>query len=115
MGRDQMVPALLREREGYVRYGRTERVRMVDEQLAAWGYDPEAGYEPPREPTAAERAETLREQEAERERKNRVRALLEERAQLTERNERATREPCDRVALVDEQLAHYGHDGGPQA
>lgn len=46
-GRDQMIPALLREREGYVRSGRTDRVRAVDEQLAAWGYDPEVGFELP--------------------------------------------------------------------
>ncbi|MDX3519278.1 hypothetical protein [Streptomyces scabiei] len=115
LGRDQMIPALLREREGYVQYGRTERVRLVDEQLALYGYDPEAGFQPAREPTAAEQAAAQREQDAERERQGRVHALLEERAQLTERNERAMREPRDRVALVDEQLAHYGHDGGPRA
>ncbi|MFF7842840.1 hypothetical protein ACFZC6_29205 [Streptomyces ossamyceticus] len=115
LGRDQMIPALLREREGYVIYGKADRVRAVDEQLALYGYDPEVGFEPTREPTAAEQAATRREQDAERERQQRVRALLEERAQLTDRQSRAVQAPRDRVALVDEQLAHYGYDGGPAA
>ncbi|MDX2515466.1 hypothetical protein PV355_09970 [Streptomyces stelliscabiei] len=115
LGRDQMIAALLREREGYVRYGRTDRVRAVDEQLMLYGYDPEAGFEPPRQPTAGEQAVARQEQDAERERQKRVRALLEERAQLTDRQGRAVQAPRDRVALVDEQLAHYGYDGGSAA
>ncbi|MFM9595793.1 hypothetical protein ACKI1O_41220 [Streptomyces scabiei] len=115
LGRDQMIPALLREREGYVKRGLDDRVRAVDEQLALYGYDPEAGFEPTRAPTAAEQAATRREQDAERERQQRVRALLEEREQLTDRQSRAVQAPRDRVALVDEQLAHYGYDGGSAA
>lgn len=33
------VSALLREREGYVAKGLTDRVRQVDEQLAHYGYE----------------------------------------------------------------------------
>lgn len=35
---DPMIAALLREREGYLRMGKTERVAAVDEQLALRGY-----------------------------------------------------------------------------
>lgn len=35
---DSMVAALLREREGYARAGRGDRVAQVDEQLALRGY-----------------------------------------------------------------------------
>lgn len=114
-GREQMIPALLKERENYVRYGRTERVRLVDEQLAAYGYDPEVGFVPTPQPTAAEKQRARLEQAAERERKNRVRALREERALLVDRQERATRQPRDRVELVDEQLEHYEQSEGAGA
>ncbi|WP_405924742.1 hypothetical protein [Streptomyces sp. NBC_00035] len=106
--REQMIPALLRERETYVIYGKTDRVRQVDEQLATYGYDPEAGFTPTAQPTAADDEREQLEQDAERQRQDKVRALREEREQLVARQERATREPRDRVALVDEQLAHYG-------
>jgi hypothetical protein len=37
------IAALLREREGYVRYGRDEKVQEVDAQLAKFGH----GAKPP--------------------------------------------------------------------
>ncbi|WP_326583332.1 hypothetical protein OG889_32785 [Streptomyces sp. NBC_00481] len=112
--REQMVPALLRERETYVIQGKTDRVRQVDEQLDVYGYDPEVGFAPAAPPTAADEERERLEQDAERQRQGKVRALLEEREQLLARQERAAREPRDRVALVDEQLAHYRHDGGAE-
>lgn len=36
-----MIAALLRERDGYVRQGLEDRVRQVDEQLEHHGYKPE--------------------------------------------------------------------------
>ncbi|MFD3777352.1 hypothetical protein [Streptomyces sp. NPDC058612] len=35
-----MIAALLREREGYERRGKEDRVRQVDEQLEHYGYEP---------------------------------------------------------------------------
>jgi hypothetical protein len=35
---DPIIAALLRERDGYVLAGRTDRAAQVDEQLAAYGY-----------------------------------------------------------------------------
>lgn len=40
---DVLVDALLRERAGYVRQGLDDRVRLVDEQLKARGYQPDGG------------------------------------------------------------------------
>jgi hypothetical protein len=34
----EQIQALLREREGYERYGRDDRVKAVDEQLQALGH-----------------------------------------------------------------------------
>ncbi|WP_037684115.1 hypothetical protein [Streptomyces cellulosae] len=36
-----MIAALLRERDGYERQGKKDRVRQVDEQLEHYGYSPE--------------------------------------------------------------------------
>lgn len=41
MADDRMIAALLRERDGLVAQGKTERVAQVDEQLALRGYTPE--------------------------------------------------------------------------
>lgn len=41
MADDRMIAALLRERDGLVAQGKTERVAQVDEQLAHYGYTPE--------------------------------------------------------------------------
>ena len=38
MSNSPQVEALLRERRGYELYGNTDRVKQVDEQLAALGY-----------------------------------------------------------------------------
>jgi hypothetical protein len=47
---DPMVAALLREREGYVAFGKKDRVKAVDEELKRRGWeDPEAKKQPPRE------------------------------------------------------------------
>ncbi|MER5384481.1 hypothetical protein ABT040_30180 [Streptomyces sp. NPDC002688] len=100
--REQMIPALLAEREGYVKYGRTDRVRAVDEQLAAYGYDPKAGFQP----TPVDDGPSPDEQDLEQRRAGMVRALLAERAEYK------TKKLPDRVRLVDEQLQHYGYEGG---
>lgn len=42
MTEDPMVAALLREREGLVQSGLTDRVTHVDEQLRLHGYEPPA-------------------------------------------------------------------------
>lgn len=42
MADDAMIAALLREREGYVRLGRADRVAQVDEQLRLRGVEPPA-------------------------------------------------------------------------
>lgn len=42
MTEDTMIAALLREREGLVQRGLTERVAQVDEQLASRGHTPPA-------------------------------------------------------------------------
>lgn len=42
---DNMIAALLRERDTYERQGKTDRVRQVDEQLKHYGYEPEAEAE----------------------------------------------------------------------
>lgn len=40
---DHMIAALLREREGYVQYGKKDRVAAVDAELTRLGYvDPKA-------------------------------------------------------------------------
>lgn len=39
MTTDSTIAALLREREGYVRTGKSDRVAQVDEQLALRGYE----------------------------------------------------------------------------
>lgn len=36
---EQMIAALLVEREGYVRFGKKDRVAAVDEELAKLGYE----------------------------------------------------------------------------
>lgn len=110
--RERMIPALLVERDGYARFGRDDRVQQVDEQLELYGYDPAVGFTPTPQPTKADRAREQLEQNAERERQGRVRALLEEREQLEARQLRSVQPPRDRIALVDEQLEHYGYDGG---
>lgn len=46
MTEDTMTAALLREREGLVQRGLTERVAQVDEQLAHRGYKPPADEKP---------------------------------------------------------------------
>lgn len=40
---DNMIAALLREREGYERRGLKDRVGQVDEQLKHYGHDAKAG------------------------------------------------------------------------
>lgn len=99
---EQMIPALLAEREGYVRYGRIDRVRMVDEQLAAYGYDPKVGFES----APADEGPSADEQDDEQRRAGMVRALLVERAEYV------AKDLPERVRLVDEQLQHFGYDGG---
>ncbi|MGW0537813.1 hypothetical protein [Streptomyces sp. NPDC003032] len=42
MASDNMIAALLRERDTYKTQGKTDRVRQVDEQLAHYGHTPEA-------------------------------------------------------------------------
>jgi hypothetical protein len=47
---DLMIAALLREREGYVAFGKKDRVKAVDEELKRRGWeDPEAKKQPPKE------------------------------------------------------------------
>jgi hypothetical protein len=48
---DRMVAALLREREGYVRRGLTERVAAVDEQIKRRGGTPPKDGPPPKQET----------------------------------------------------------------
>jgi hypothetical protein len=43
-----MVEALMHEREGYVRDGKTDRVAQVDEQIAVLGGKPPAARTAPR-------------------------------------------------------------------
>jgi hypothetical protein len=38
--RDPQIAALLREREGYVRYGKKSRVKDVDAELKRLGHEP---------------------------------------------------------------------------
>jgi hypothetical protein len=38
---DLMIAALLREREGYVQFGKKDRVKAVDAELKRLGYEPE--------------------------------------------------------------------------
>lgn len=47
MTEDTMIAALLREREGLVQSGLTDRVAHVDEQLALHGHTPPAGGDEP--------------------------------------------------------------------
>ena len=60
---DDMIRALLEEREGYVRAGKTDRVAQVDEQLALRGYAAETRQKsgdnsPPKGRTARKRQTT---------------------------------------------------------
>lgn len=50
MSTDPMVAALLREREGYRRYGKADREAAVDEQLRLRGYEDDAEPEPEKTP-----------------------------------------------------------------
>lgn len=43
---DPMIAALLREREGYVAFGKKERVKAVDEELKRRGHEPESDEKP---------------------------------------------------------------------
>jgi hypothetical protein len=46
---DLMIAALLREREGYVAFGKKDRVKAVDEELKRRGWeDPEAKKQEPK-------------------------------------------------------------------
>ena len=51
--RKASVDALLTEREGYVRYGKDDRVKQVDEQLKKLGEKPPAGRRTEKKDTAA--------------------------------------------------------------
>jgi hypothetical protein len=46
MTEDPMIAALLREREGLVQRGLSERIAQVDEQLALRGHKPPADEKP---------------------------------------------------------------------
>jgi hypothetical protein len=63
---DRMVAALLREREGYVRRGLPDRVAQVDEQLAHYGYAPQAADTVPPEGRTAEAGQVTADASAER-------------------------------------------------
>jgi hypothetical protein len=39
--KDPYIAALLRERAGYVAFGKTDRVKAVDDELKRRGYEPE--------------------------------------------------------------------------
>lgn len=52
---DPMIAALLREREGYVVYGKTDRVKAVDAELARRGYKAEPKKAPPKKRAAPKR------------------------------------------------------------
>lgn len=51
------IEALLAEREGYVRYGHDDRVKLVDEQLAAFGHKAKAPVKRAAKMTAAKGTE----------------------------------------------------------
>jgi hypothetical protein len=58
---EALIAALLREREGYVRNGKEDRVKQVDEQLKVYGYkrdSEETRKTPPVERTAERQRET---------------------------------------------------------
>lgn len=59
---DPMIAALLREREAYLRTGKTERAGQVDEQLALRGYVEE---EPAKQPPEGRSATPPQQQTAE--------------------------------------------------
>lgn len=103
--REQMIPALLTERATYVRYGKTDRVEQVDEQLQVYGYDPAVGFEPAKQPAPP----TADEQTRDERRRQMIPALL------AEREDYVRRDQLERVHLVDEQLAFYGHRPGAKA
>jgi hypothetical protein len=52
---DPMIAALLRERDGYVTRGLTDRVEQVDEQLALRGHVQDPRSEPPKQAKPAAR------------------------------------------------------------
>jgi hypothetical protein len=43
---ERMIAALRREREGFVRAGKDDRVALVDEQLKFYGFEPEEKPDP---------------------------------------------------------------------
>lgn len=63
---DAMIAALLREREGYVRSGKQERIKAVDDQLKLYGYktEDETRKHPPQGRTAERPAQTTARPEA---------------------------------------------------
>lgn len=52
---ERMIAALLRERDGLARQGKTDRVALVDEQLQFYGYEP--AEKPAEEPAGEKPAE----------------------------------------------------------
>lgn len=52
---DPMIAALLRERDGYIAQGKTDRVALVDEQLRLRGHETEPDSKP--DPDAGKAAE----------------------------------------------------------
>jgi hypothetical protein len=53
----ELVAALLRERDGYLLYGRKDRAAQVDEQLRAYGYT-HPKRQPPKGRTRPKRQQT---------------------------------------------------------
>ena len=56
--KDPMIAALLREREGYVRFDKKDRIKAVDAELKRLGYEEPKKAEPKQRATRAEKQAT---------------------------------------------------------
>lgn len=54
--KDPMIAALLRERDGYVRFGKADRIEAVDAELKRRGYEDPKSEPKARAPRAAKQA-----------------------------------------------------------
>ena len=108
--RADVIAALLREREGYVARGLSDRVAQVDAELARVGHTSGMPVDVPSE--AEYKAALAREREArdrEAERQAQISALLDERGKC----ERAGRD--DHIPAVDAELRRLGYEAPPAA